>query len=233
VSSYVYMKVLESTPLRYDRGIRILSRGAIDDVYRQTADLVAGPGKRVLDVGCGTGNLTLACAARGARVVGIDSNADMLDVARDKAKSLDGSERVVLVELDAMEIEDGFAPNSFDAAVSCLLFSELQVEERLYVLQTLRTRVRAGGIVAIADEVPPATPGARAWWRLLRAPLVAATWLLTQATTHYVEGLDALMSEAGLIDIESERMAGSFVLAYGTVPEHTAREETAREEGPC
>ena len=29
MSSYVFMKVLESTPQRYDRGLRILSRGRI------------------------------------------------------------------------------------------------------------------------------------------------------------------------------------------------------------
>jgi len=30
---YVYIKVLESAPTRYDQGIRMLSRGVIDDVH--------------------------------------------------------------------------------------------------------------------------------------------------------------------------------------------------------
>jgi ubiquinone/menaquinone biosynthesis C-methylase UbiE len=219
VSSYAYMKVLESTPLRYDRGIRMLSGGAIGEVYRRVAELAAGPGKRVLDVGCGTGNLSYACASRGAQVVGLDSNAGMLDVARRKASSAEGGERVELVELDAMEIEDRFGPSSFDAAVSCLLFSELEPEERAYVLETLRTRVRGRGTVVIADEVAPEAAGARALWRIARAPLVAATWLLTQTTTHPVDGLEALLAEAGLIDVRSERMKGSFAVVRGTVPE--------------
>ena len=72
MSTYVLMKVLESTPERYDRGIRILSGGAIDRVYEEIARRAAAPGRRVLDLGCGTGGVTLTCAARGAAVVGIE-----------------------------------------------------------------------------------------------------------------------------------------------------------------
>lgn len=40
------------------------------------------PGERVLDVGCGTGQLTSDIAARGADVLGIDSSPDMIAQAR-------------------------------------------------------------------------------------------------------------------------------------------------------
>jgi trans-aconitate methyltransferase len=40
------------------------------------------PGERVVDVGCGTGHLTAAIAARGARVEGIDADEQMLERAR-------------------------------------------------------------------------------------------------------------------------------------------------------
>jgi demethylmenaquinone methyltransferase/2-methoxy-6-polyprenyl-1,4-benzoquinol methylase len=197
----------------------MLSRGAIDAVYQRVGELAAAPGARVLDVGCGTGNLSCACAARGADVVAVDSNAGMLDVARRKAAALDGPGRIELVQLDAMELEDRFEAASFDAAVSCLLFSELEVEERAYVLETLRTRVRPGGVVVIADEVAPESVGARAWWSLTRAPLVAVTWLLTQTTTHAVGGLSEMLEAAGFVQARSERMKGSFLIAIARVPE--------------
>ncbi len=42
------------------------------------------PASHVLDLGCGTGRLTLAVAADGHHVVGIDPDADALEAARRK-----------------------------------------------------------------------------------------------------------------------------------------------------
>ena len=101
MSSYVLMKILESTPTRYDTGIRLISRGAIGRVYDRMAEIAVTPGARVLDLGCGTGGLSLACAARGASVVGIDKDPGMLEVAKGKAASGD----VEWIELAATGIE--------------------------------------------------------------------------------------------------------------------------------
>src|SRR5579862_7373976 len=40
------------------------------------------PGERILDLGCGTGQLTAEIAAAGAETLGIDSSADMIGQAR-------------------------------------------------------------------------------------------------------------------------------------------------------
>ncbi len=42
------------------------------------------PNGRVLDLGCGTGRMTLAVAANGHAVVGVDPNPDFLAAARTK-----------------------------------------------------------------------------------------------------------------------------------------------------
>jgi trans-aconitate methyltransferase len=47
------------------------------------------PGERVLDLGCGSGELTAQIAARGAHVVGVDSSAEMLGRARERFPELD------------------------------------------------------------------------------------------------------------------------------------------------
>jgi len=44
-----------------------------------------GPGERVVDVGCGTGNAALLAAALGARVIGVDPASRLLEVAREDA----------------------------------------------------------------------------------------------------------------------------------------------------
>lgn len=70
------------------------------DLYQQShsfvwqfgRDLVAllapQAGERILDVGCGTGQLTAAIAQSGARVVGIDSSAAMVEQARSNFPAL-------------------------------------------------------------------------------------------------------------------------------------------------
>ncbi len=213
MSSYVYMKVLESTPQRYDRGIRILSGGTIDALWREVASRVARPGVRVLDLGCGTGGLSLACARLGAEVTGLDKDAGMLAVARQKAAAEGLKVAPQWLELGVMEMEDVIEPASFDAVVSSLMMSELLPEERAYALrQTLRALVKGGSIV-LADEVAPEEGASKFLWRLKRAPRAALTWLLTQQTTHPMEGLADDVRAAGFAEVRQQRVAeGDFVI---------------------
>ncbi len=210
MSTYAFMRWLESTPSRYDRGMRLLSRGRLAGVYRRVAELADVADGRVLDVGCGTGGVALACAERGASVIGIDRDPGMLDIAA--AKPAPGSGSVEWLELGAAEIEDRFAPESFDAVVSCLVFSEMSPDERRYVLGIVHSRLRAGGRLVIADEVEPKSAGARFAYRLFRLPILATTWLLTQQTTHPVHGLADALQRAGFADIEKEHPWPSFAI---------------------
>ncbi len=220
MSTYVFMKVLESAPSRYDLGIRLLSRGGIGRVHDIIAGRVAGPGKRILDVGCGTGGLALACAARGAHAVGLDVNPDMLDVARAKPLPEHPDAHVEWIRLGAMEIEDRFPATTFDAVVSSLLFSELTVDERAYVLKTALSRLRPTGAIAIADEMRPRGRAARLWSSMVRLPVAALTYVLTQATTRPLEGLERQMSACGFREIKAMRARpGALTIVFGERPQ--------------
>jgi len=217
MSTYVYMKLLESAPERYDAGIRRLSRGRIDGIYERIATLAAAEGRRILDIGCGTGGVTLACAARGAEVVGIDANAGMLEVARRKLADRAPAGSVELLELGAMEIEDRFAQASFDAIVSCLVMSELLPEERRYVLETARSHLVPDGLLVIADEVVPRTRWRRIRHALTRWPSAALTYLSTQQTTRPVPDLAPAVSAAGFADVDEQRLEGDdFAIVTAT-----------------
>jgi SAM-dependent methyltransferase len=48
-----------------------------------------GPGRRVVDVGSGPGDLAAACTARGARVVGVDIAQEMVVIARQRHPGID------------------------------------------------------------------------------------------------------------------------------------------------
>lgn len=79
-------------------------------------ELVAGA-RRVLDVGCGSGRLTVALARAGAEVTGMDTNAEGLADAERLAEK--AGVRLTLVEAD-MEKPLPFADASFDAVTSRL-----------------------------------------------------------------------------------------------------------------
>ena len=72
-------------PALYDRRAAFVSQAASDLIDW----LEPRPGESILDLGCGTGELAAAIAARGARVVGLDSSAEMIAVARERAPALE------------------------------------------------------------------------------------------------------------------------------------------------
>lgn len=213
MSTFVWMKVLESAPERYDRGIHMLTGGRIEEAYERIATLAAAPGKRILDIGCGTGGVSFACGARGGVVTGIDIDAGMLEVARKKPALASGS--VEFLELGAAEIEDRFTERGFDAVVSCLAMSEMSLEEQEYVLRAAYRCLVPGGVLVIADETLPESWLSRLAYRLWRLPVAAMTYLLTQTTARPVRGLCKRVRAAGFSGIKAELMwSGSFLIIH-------------------
>lgn len=214
MSSSVFMKVLESAPHRYDRGILMITRGRIKGVYLKIAEMVAGPGKRILDMGCGTGNVSLACAERGGKVVGVDLNAEMLEVARQKAIAAGLEDRVELLELGVAELI-GSVEGGFDAAVACLTFSELTPDERTYALAVVHSLLKPGGVVVIADESLPNDSLKRFIHRLARLPAAVSAYIVTQTTTRPLEGAIGLLQGAGFVSVESIQVWSGFLIIRG------------------
>jgi SAM-dependent methyltransferase len=97
-------------------------------------------GARVLDVGCGRGDLCAAAAARGAEVVGVDLAEGMLRAAREAHRALE------FRRADAEALP--FADASFDAALAAFVVNHLPHPER--GAAELRRVVAAGGRVAVA-----------------------------------------------------------------------------------
>src|SRR5262245_2162678 len=112
-----------------------------------TEALAAGPGDRILDVGCGPGfyvpDLLERVGPRGA-VVGVDGSASMLELA---ARRSEGSENVEFHEADAtaLPVDDA----SFDAALSVQVLE--YVADIPAALAEIRRALRPGGRAAIWD----------------------------------------------------------------------------------
>jgi SAM-dependent methyltransferase len=79
-----------------------------DDVpfYVDLARAAAARGERVLELGCGTGRVTLPIADAGAEVVGLDSSAAMLAIARRKRD--DGNPRWVEADMRDFDLAERF-----------------------------------------------------------------------------------------------------------------------------
>jgi trans-aconitate methyltransferase len=90
------------------------------------------PGERILDLGCGPGQLTQKIAEHGASVLGLDSSLDMVGQGRQNYPNL----HFVLQDATAMEFEDEFDAIFSNAALHWMLDAEA-VARRMY--RALRT----------------------------------------------------------------------------------------------
>jgi demethylmenaquinone methyltransferase/2-methoxy-6-polyprenyl-1,4-benzoquinol methylase len=189
------MKVLESAPSRYDRGIRLLTLGRVDQAYDRLASLIQ-PEQRVLDLGCGTGALSLRAAQKGATVRGIDPNPEMLEIAQARAEAASLDQAIQFCEMGVAEL-DGESPQSYDVVTSGLCLSELTEDERSYAIRQACRLLKSGGLLLVADEVIPRHPSKRLLHWLIRAPLTVVVYLLTQTTTHPLPALPQALQQAG------------------------------------
>lgn len=102
-----------------------------------------GPGKRLIDLGCGTGRWTIPLAERtGCEAVGVDSSPEMLAKAREK----DRNGRVTWVEGD-VEYLDMIERESCDCALMSLMMH--QVYDHLTTLRGVYRILRFGGVLLI------------------------------------------------------------------------------------
>ncbi len=196
------MKVLESAPHRYDRGIKILTLGKINKAYDR---LVEGIKKDdiVLDIGCGTGMLSFRVVLQGAIITGIDINPEMLDIAQKRMNELEVKDRVKFLEMGVAEL-DHFENDSFDVIMSGLCFSELSEDEISFTLNQVLRLLRNDGKFLLVDEIKSKSIIKRILNLFLRLPLVLLTYILTQTTSKALKNIEKRIIESGL-KIESRK----------------------------
>lgn len=102
-------------------------------------------GETVLDVACGTGNLAIPAAERGAHVTGIDITPKLVEIARAEAESkhLD----IDIREGDAEALE--FADDSFDDVIS--VFGMIFAPQHEIAASEMTRTCKRGGTVAITS----------------------------------------------------------------------------------
>jgi len=139
----------------YDACTWLLSLGKEPAIRDLTLDLAGvKPGEMVLDVGCGTGSLTIAAKARvgsSGEVHGIDAAPEMIQVARRKA-----AQQGVEVDFRVGLIEDiPFPDHEFDLVLSSLMLHHLPEDLKRTGLAEIHRVLKPGGrFLAVDLELP-------------------------------------------------------------------------------
>ena len=199
----------------YDGMNRVMTAGLDRRWRRAAAEAVVRPGDKVLDSCCGTGDLAIAAAEAGGKVIGIDFSKPMLERARRKAPKLEW------VEGDALALP--FADESFDAAT--VGFGVRNLSELDKGLRELRRVLHPGGRLAILEITRPRgllAPFYRLWFDVLIPvagkilPGGSAYTYLPASVRRFPdpEGLAKLMDEAGFGEIRWRLFAGGIVALH-------------------
>jgi 2-polyprenyl-3-methyl-5-hydroxy-6-metoxy-1,4-benzoquinol methylase len=115
--------------------------------------LAVPPGAKVLDVACGTGNLAIPLARRGAIVTGVDIAPNLVAQARERAAAENLT--VTFDEGDAEELP--YPAASFDVVVT--MFGAMFAPRPEIVVSELARVLRPGGVLAMANWNPESFTG--------------------------------------------------------------------------
>lgn len=154
---------------------------------------------KVLDAGCGTGNLTTKLAESAADVTGIDISQEMLRITKEAVKNRD----VKLVKMDLRNLR--FRDNEFDSVVCSLVLNHLK-DWKKAVREIVRVTKPGGKLIVSlihpirfgtkkSDLVPFSKTGTRQVW-----------------TNEYAIWLSDLLEETGcslekMVEVKNKKLA--------------------------
>lgn len=202
---------------------------------RVTAAIIAqagvSPDDRVVDLGCGTGQISLPLAQRGAQVLAVDVSSAMIGRLRSEAGRLG----VTTLDGLAMPIEEVvLAPQSVDLVVSSYALHHLRDADKARLVTAAYCWLRPGGRLVIADMMfgrgasgrdraiirskvaALARKGPGGWWRIAKN---AARYLLrVQERPVSMETWTRLLEHSGFAGVTASTIVAEAGIVAGHRP---------------
>ncbi len=124
--------------------------------YSNHASKLGGP---VMELGCGTGRISLALAQRGIDVVGVDSSPEMLRIAQNKIPDLPangGSVSFIEADMRNMTLTDRDVPQSYNLIILPFrtFLSLLSLADQIQTLNNIIRHIAPGGKLIFDIFVP-------------------------------------------------------------------------------
>ncbi len=185
------------TPL-YDPLLKwIMREERLKNELIRAADI--GPGHAVLDVGCGTGTLTMMIrrAQPDAKIVGLDGDPRVLQIAR--GKSPDSA-----IEWDrGLASQLPYGDDEFDRVVSSLVIHHLDTATKRAAFDDAYRVLKPGGIMCVLDFCKPQSMPSRI--------LAAGMRHLEQTADNFDGLLPQFITDSGFSAVEERARFGSPV----------------------
>lgn len=215
----------------YDRMNNIISLGAHQKWRKKLMRQMTIPaGANILDVATGTADWAIALAKESdaaSQVVGLDFSSEMLAVGQKKVNLTAYTERITLVQGDAMAM--AFPDNTFD--IVTIGFGLRNLPDPMLGLEEMFRVLKPGGQLVILETSQPDNPLIKPFWQLYVGKVMPTFGkvfargkyneykYLDETTEHFMDymSLGKLMLTIGFQKVRISRFnLGAIAVHYGT-----------------
>jgi demethylmenaquinone methyltransferase/2-methoxy-6-polyprenyl-1,4-benzoquinol methylase len=191
-------------------------------VSQKLRDVLENPSAQVLDVACGTGDLSVELQKSGkAKVFGTDFCRPMLEIAADK--NAKNAQNIPYIEADEMNLS--FADQTFDAVT--IAFGLRNFSNWQNGLIELHRILKTGGKLVILEFSTPVIPGFRQAFQFYFSnvlPRIGGAVSGSRGAYEYLpdsvskfpdqKNLAKMMNETGFSDVEYKNLTGGIAAIH-------------------